>query len=282
MHRHGAHTPSLHRPLQPDPPPAGAQDTPTYTLIDLGQPSTSGPVYISPNSGLVLDLGLDELYDIDTGTVTDISSPPPGFVPLQMNDDGQVVGNYFSGPDEGGAVWTPTTGALNIVSIATTVHTLQGGTCVQQGEDVNCPYEMQPAYPFIASGFNDQGDVVGQVSSQFDGNTGATFGYTYGEGQSFAAIAPGGDDADFTGTIPSDLYFPYNLASNWDQCGFNNNAVVETDTYSTSYSPYAYNAFAINNNDQILGTPCDGPNPLSAGGNGVPEVWSNGGSLSSS
>ena len=153
-------------------PSAGAQTAPTYTLIDLGQPTNSGPIYISPNSGLVLDLGLDELYDINTGAITDVT-PPAGFVPIQMNDDGQVVGNQESGPDEGGAVWTPASGAFHLVSLSTTIHTLPNGLCPGLGPATNCPYEMQAAPIFTATAINDNDDVVGEVRTQSVDNTGA-------------------------------------------------------------------------------------------------------------
>ncbi|HEX3795564.1 MAG TPA: IPT/TIG domain-containing protein, partial [Acidimicrobiales bacterium] len=261
---------------------AGAANAPTYTLIDLGQPSTEGPIYISPNSGLVLDLGLSELYDIATGTVTDVSAPPTGFTPIQMNDDGEVVGNLLTGPDEGGAVWTPATDAFHLVSLSTSVHTLPGGLCFQVNPDTNCSYELQAAPIFSATGINDNGNVVGDVRSQFVDNTGAQFGDDLNSsGSTFAAEAPGGDDADFTGLIPSGLVFPFDQvnAGFSDQCDVNHNAIVETDTYTTAFSPFAESAFAINDSNQILGTPCQLPDQ---GGNGVPEVWTSGGSLSSS
>ncbi|HWE68373.1 MAG TPA: hypothetical protein VG298_17170, partial [Acidimicrobiales bacterium] len=263
-------------------PAAGAATAPTYTLVDLGQPSNFGDIYISPNSGLVLDLGLDELYDINGGAITDVAAPPVGFVPIQMNDDGQVVGNLGSGPDEGGAVWTPATGAFHLVSLSTTIHTLQNGLCPGLGPATNCPYEMQAAPIFTAQGINDNGDVVGEVRTQSVDNTGAQFGdgSNTSSGDTLAAEAPGGNDADFTGTIPSDLVFPYDQvgAGYFDQCNVNENATVGTDTYTSAYQPYAAAAFAINDSDQILGTPCDAPTFTT---DGVPEVWTAGGSLSS-
>ena len=80
--------------------------------------------------------------------------------------------------------------------------------------------------------------------------------------------------------IPSNLVVPYNqVAPNfYNQCSTNVSSVAETDTYSTATVPYAAAAFAINDSNQILGTPCDAP---TFNADGVPEMWTSDGSLSS-
>jgi hypothetical protein len=141
---------------------------------------------------------------------------------------------------------------------------------------------MQAAPIFTATAINDNDDVVGEVRTQSVDNTGAQFGdgSSNSTGDTFAAEAPGGNDADFTGMIPSNLVVPYNQVSPnyYNQCSTNVSSVAETDTYSTATVPYAAAAFAINDSNQILGTPCDAP---TFNADGVPEMWTSGGSLSS-
>ena len=246
--------------------------TPNYTIVDLGVTGAGeqNNIFISHNSGLVLDLNLNEIYDINTGKITPVTVPT-GFQVVQMNDAGDVVGNY----ETGGAVWNPFTGAVTDVTVDTSsVHTFPLGYCDPGSNTMNCPYDISPVGPFIAYGINDNGDVVGQVNSQLVNNTFASVPAEY-----FAAIAPGGQDADFTGLVPAGINWPWG-GGNYDQCGEDPNAMGSSPP-TTASVPYAWNAFAVNNSDQILGTPCNGEGLLTAGGEGVAEVWAANGSVSS-
>jgi hypothetical protein len=203
---------------------AAADPPAAYNIVDLGAvpASVPGSILISPSSGLVLDLGLNKLYNIGTGTVTPVQPPPNGFEPIQMNNSGEVVGNNIElDPNDPAGVWNPVGGTVTQVSVSTAAHTFPDGACPEgDPPSDNCPFSISPAEGFFASGIDNAGDVVGQFGGvTFDTQIDADLPGA----DIYAGFAPGGQDADFTGLVPSGLTFPYNIFPNPDACQFNEN-----------------------------------------------------------